>query len=57
MNFIQIYSLIFFVLTGILLFVIAGMELERSKDGWPLVIPFVVLLLLAPIVGRVFNIW
>jgi hypothetical protein len=57
MNFIQIYSLIFYVLTGILLFVIAGMELERGKDAWPLLIPFIVLVLLAPIVGRVFNIW
>jgi hypothetical protein len=57
MNFIQVYSLIFFALTGILLFVIAGMELERSKDGWPLLIPLAVLLLLAPIIGRIFNLW
>lgn len=57
MGIIQIYSLVFFVLTSILLFVFAGMEVERSKDGWPLLIPLVVLLFLSPIIGRIFNLW
>ncbi len=57
MNVIQIYSLVFFVLTGILLFVIAGMEVERNKDGWSLIIPIVVLIFLTPIMGRIFNWW
>jgi hypothetical protein len=57
MDWIQIYSLIFFVLLTIVMLVYAGVDIEKYKDGWSLLSVFIVIALLAPIVGRIFKFW
>jgi hypothetical protein len=57
MDWIQIYSLIFFVLLTIVMLVYAGVDIEKHKDGWSLLSVLIVIALLAPIVGRIFKFW
>lgn len=57
MDFIQIYSMIYLSLTFLILFIDAGVALEKEKTVKGIVVAVGSLVFWTPIIGRIFNWW